>query len=147
MSHRILVIDDEEEIRDAVSRRLRKEGFDVTEAGSQAAAIQEINAAEPPYEIVVTDMVMENPNSGVQTLISALQRDIFCEVIILTAYGNVSNAVESMRRGAFDYLEKNDPNVDVYEQLVEKVNRAVERRRNSAAAIQRLTRTLQEVGD
>jgi len=147
VKHRVLVIDDEEDSRDAVSRRLKADGFEVEEAASPAEAVAKINAASPAYEVIVTDMVMESPDSGVQTLIAALQRDIFCEVIVLTAYGNVGNAVDSMRRGAFDYLQKNDPHQDVYEQLVERVHSAFQRRRSSTEAVRRLTRTLQETED
>jgi len=135
--YRILIIDDEEAIREAVARRLRREGYSVDLAGSQAEGIAAIRAVEQPYDLILTDMVMEDPASGVQTLEAALSRDIFSEVIVLTAYGNVGNAVECMRRGAFDYVEKNIPGVDVYELLILKINQAMERRRNSLNAIRR----------
>jgi DNA-binding NtrC family response regulator len=134
---RILVIDDEEDVRSAIERRLRREGYHVEQAGSQEEGIAAINAAEPPYDLVVTDMVMEDPESGVKTLEAALGRDIFSEVIVLTAYGNVANAVECIRRGAFDYIEKNIPGVDVFELLVLKINQALDRRRTSLQALRR----------
>lgn len=137
MIYRALVIDDEEEVRDAVVRRLNREGYEVEQAESQADGISKIHAAEPPYDLILTDMVMEDPESGVKTLEAALSRDIFSEVIVLTAYGNVGNAVECMRRGAFDYVEKNIPGVDVYELLILKINQAMERRRMSMGAIRR----------
>jgi DNA-binding NtrC family response regulator len=135
--YRVLVIDDEAEVRDAIQRRLEREGYRVDQAESQAAGIAKIEAAEPPYDLILTDMVMEDPTSGVKTLEAALSRDIFSEVIVLTAYGNVGNAVESMRRGAFDYIEKNIPGVDVYELLILKINQAMERRRMSLGALRR----------
>lgn len=135
--YRVLVIDDEAEVRDAIQRRLEREGYRVDQAESQAAGIAKIESAEPPYDLILTDMVMEDPTSGVKTLEAALSRDIFSEVIVLTAYGNVGNAVESMRRGAFDYIEKNIPGVDVYELLILKINQAMERRRMSLGALRR----------
>jgi DNA-binding NtrC family response regulator len=135
--YRILVVDDEDEIRDAVTRRLDREGYLVEQAGSQEEAVQAITAADPPYDLILTDMVMEDPDAGVKTLEAALSRDIFSEVIVLTAYGNVGNAVECMRRGAFDYVEKNIPGVDVYELLIMKINQAMERRRLSLMALRR----------
>jgi DNA-binding NtrC family response regulator len=135
--YRILIIDDEEDVRDAVSRRLEREGYSVEQAASQGEGIEKINEAQPPYDLILTDMVMEDPESGVKTLEAALSRDIFSEVIVLTAYGNVGNAVECMRRGAFDYIEKNIPGVDVYELLIIKINQAMERRRNSLQALRR----------
>ena len=65
-------------------------------------------------------------------------RDVFTEVIVLTAYGNVANAVECMKRGAFDYVEKNMPGVDVFELLCLKVAQAVERRRGAVDTVRRL---------
>ena len=135
--YRILVIDDEEEVRDAVARRLRREGYEVNLAGGQEEGIAAIKSAEPPYDLILTDMVMEDPESGVKTLEATLGRDIFSEVIVLTAYGNVGNAVECMRRGAFDYVEKNIPGVDVYEILILKINQAMDRRRTSLQALRR----------
>jgi len=63
---------------------------------------------------------------------------VFTEVVVLTAYGNVANAVECMKRGAFDYVEKNMPGVDVYELLCLKIQQAVERRRSAVSTVRRL---------
>jgi DNA-binding NtrC family response regulator len=134
---RILVIDDEEEVRSATVRRLQREGFELDQAASEAEGVEKINAAHPAYDLVVTDMSMEDPESGIKTLEAALTRDVFSEVIVLTAYGNIGNAVECMRRGAFDYVEKNIPGVDVFELLVMKINQALERRRMSVQALRR----------
>ncbi len=135
--YRVLVIDDEEEVRDAITRRLEREGYHVEQAGSQADGIEAIHQANPPFDLILTDMVMEDPQSGVKTLEAAMSRDIFSEVIVLTAYGNVANAVECMRRGAFDYVEKNIPGVDVFELLILKINQAMERRRLSLQSLRR----------
>lgn len=134
---RVLVVDDEDEVREAIARRLRREGYEVDEAGSLAAAVAALETASPSYDLVLTDMVMEDPQAGVRTLEAALGRDIFTEVIVLTAYGNVANAVECMRRGAFDYVEKNIPGVDVYELMALKARQALERRRNSLQTLRR----------
>jgi len=134
----ILVVDDEEEVCAALKRRLQREGYEVTTAGNAAEAIGAIAARPHGFDVVVTDMSMESPDSGLQVLSHAISRDLFTEVIVLTAYGNVSNAVESMRRGAFDYLEKNVPGVDTYEVLVMKVEQAMERRRAAVRTVRRL---------
>ena len=137
---RILLVDDEEAVRNAVARRLKRNGYDITKKASQAEGIEEVNSVETPYDIVVTDMVMETPDSGLEVLKAALTRDVFTEVIVLTAYGNVANAVECMRRGAFDYVEKNLPGVDVFELLDAKVKQAMERRQSSVSGIRRIDR-------
>src|SRR5438270_10630035 len=114
---RILVVDDEDEVRSALKRRLEREGYEVVTAASAEEANGTIQAMSPTFDVVVTDMSMEETDSGLEVLRDAVAHDIFTEVIVLTAYGNVANAVESMRRGAFDYLEKNITGVDVYELL------------------------------
>jgi len=134
---RILVVDDEETVRSAVRRRLERDGHTVDEAESEADAAEKIQASEPSYDVVVTDMVMNSEQGGVEVLKSAVGRDIFTEVIVLTAYGNVANAVECMKLGAFDYVEKNIPGVDVYDLLAMKVAQALERRRTALATLRR----------
>lgn len=135
--YRLLVVDDEDEVREAVTRRMRRDGYEVDQASCLQAALDAISQANPSYDLVLTDMVMDDPASGVRTLEAALSRDIFTEVIVLTAYGNVNNAVDCMRRGAFDYVEKNIPGVDVYELIAIKVKQALERRRNALTNIRR----------
>ena len=136
--HRILVIDDEEAVRSAVKRRLGREGYSVESADCQAAGIEAIKSSSPPFDVVVTDMVMESQTSGLEVLQTALTTDVFSEVIVLTAYGNVANAVECMKHGAFDYVEKNIPGVDVFELLAYKVEQALERRRTSVATLRKI---------
>ncbi len=135
---RIIVIDDEEAVRSVVKRRLERDGYTVETADSQTAGIEAIKSKKPPFDIVVTDMVMELPNSGLEVLQAALGTDVFTEVIVLTAYGNVGNAVECMKRGAFDYVEKNIPGVDVFEILSLKITQALERRKMSLASLRRI---------
>ena len=135
---RILVVDDEDEVRHALKRRLEREGYNVTPAASAAEAQEIVQSQSPTFDVVVTDMSMEETNSGLAVLQDAIAHDIFTEVIVLTAYGNVANAVESMRRGAFDYLEKNVPGVDVFELLTLKVGQAMERRRSAVSTVRRL---------
>lgn len=135
---KILVVDDEEDVRHSIERRLKREGHDVQIAGSQADGEQVVGAQEVPFDVVLTDMLMESPSSGVEVLKAALARDVFTEVVVLTAYGNVSNAVECMKMGAFDYVEKNIPGVDVYELICIKIEQAMERRRSSMSTLRRL---------
>ena len=135
---RILVVDDEEDVRAALKRRLEREGHAITTAASAGEAAEIIQVEGHDFDLVITDMSMEETNSGLTVLQDAVSQDIFTEVIVLTAYGNVANAVESMRRGAFDYLEKNVPGVDVYELLVIKATQALERRQSSVSTIRRL---------
>jgi DNA-binding NtrC family response regulator len=135
---KLLVVDDEDDVRLSLERRLTREGHSVESAGSQAAAIEVIEKTDIPFDVVLTDMLMESPNSGVEVLKATLARDVFTEVVILTAYGNVANAVECMKMGAFDYVEKNIPGVDVYELICIKIEQALDRRRSSLSTVRKL---------
>lgn len=132
----VLVVDDEEDVRKAVKRRLERQGFAVTLAESAEEGIERIATNDQPFDAIVTDMSMEDPEAGIQILQAAFGRDVFAEVIVMTAYGNVKNAVECMKRGAYDYIEKNVPGVDVYELLTIKVQQAIDRRRQSVNTVQ-----------
>jgi DNA-binding NtrC family response regulator len=132
---RVLVIDDEESVLRAVTRRLQRAGHGVETAGSAAEGIQKIHSAEPAFDVIVTDMSMDTADSGLQVLHAATTRDMFSEVIVMTAYGNVANAVECMRRGAFDYIEKNRPDVDAFEVIADKVDQALVRRRHDIRTV------------
>lgn len=132
---RILVIDDEEDVLKAVSRRLTREGHIVETENSSREGIKRITTEERPFDAIITDMSMEDPDSGLEVLQAAFSRDLFAEVIVMTAYGNVANAVECMRRGAYDYIEKNAPGVDAYEMLAIKVDHALERRRRDVQTV------------
>ena len=130
----------------ALARRLQREGFTVEMAGGEAEGLTALKEADRPFDIVITDMNMSDPNSGVRILEGAVGRDVFTEVIVLTAYGNVANAVETMKRGAFDYVEKNLPGVDVFELIVLKVEQAAQRRRQSMQTVRRLEDFQKQIG-
>jgi DNA-binding NtrC family response regulator len=83
-------------------------------------------------------MSIEDEHSGVQMLTAARERDAHTAVIVLTAYGNVKNAVECMQAGAYDNGEKNIPGVDVFELICIKIEQAMERRRASLSTLRRL---------
>lgn len=136
----ILVIDDEQAVRDAIARRLAREEHRVEVAATEADGIVMLRESASPFDVVITDMLMESPGSGVNVLREALMRDVFTEVIVLTAYGSVKNAVECLKMGAFDYVEKNIPEVDVLELLCIKVQQAIERRAAAIGTVRKLER-------
>lgn len=146
---RVLVIDDEEGVLNSIRRRLERGGYAVETANSAAEGIATLTNSERPFDVIVTDMSMDQPNSGLDVLNAAFARDLFAEVIVMTAYGNVGNAVECMRRGAFDYIEKNSPGVDAYEILAMKIDQAMDRRRRDVRTVElweRAARSKERVG-
>ncbi len=134
--NRVLVVDDEEGVLNAIRRRLERSGYTVETATNSTEAIAKIQETQVPFDVIVTDMSMDSADAGLQVLHSSFSRDLFAEVIVMTAYGNVANAVECMRRGAFDYIEKNVPGVDAFELLTNKIGEAMQRRRRDVRTIE-----------
>ena len=103
MVQRILVVDDEQIIRESLSFILKKEGYSVEEAGNgkDALAKHELNA----FDIIITDIEMPEMK-GVELLKQIRQRTPQTLVVIITAFGSVETAVQALREGAADYILK-----------------------------------------
>jgi two-component system response regulator PilR (NtrC family) len=103
MAQRILVVDDEQIIRESLSFILKKEGYSVEEAGNgkDALAKHESNA----FDIIITDIEMPEMK-GVDLLKQIRQRTPQTLVVIITAFGSVETAVQALREGAADYILK-----------------------------------------
>lgn len=122
---RVLVVDDKPNMRRLCERILDKE-FLVVTAEDGTDALERI--ATDAFDVVVTDVRMPGA-SGFEVLRAARQSARSPEVVLLTAYGNVEDAVAAMKDGAFDYLQKPfDPDA-----LSQVVRQAAERRRVRAA--------------
>jgi DNA-binding NtrC family response regulator len=122
MKEKILVVDDERRIRLILRRLLQKRGYEVDAAESGERAL-ELSADSPP-DLVLLDLKM--PGIGGLETLKALQNRCFPgKVVILTAFGTISSAVEAMRLGAYDYITK--PFVN--EELMMAVERALDHQR------------------
>jgi two-component system response regulator HydG len=117
-----LVVDDQRNMRTTLAMMLRGAGYDVDEAEDGAQG-REAGAAEA-YDLVITDLRMGEPD-GLQVLKAVKEAQPKSEVIVMTAYGTIESAVEAIRLGAFDYLQKpfNE------QELLMKVFKALESRR------------------
>ena len=100
---RILVVDDEPDVREICSRGLRQMGYDVTKAASGQEAVA--MAKQEPFDILLVDIMMPGMD-GLQTFqaVKSLQPDIMG--VIMTAYASVSNAVEAVNLGLSGFLLK-----------------------------------------
>jgi two-component system response regulator HydG len=122
---RILVVEDNDTLRRGVARALRDAWGDVDEVASGDVAIDRIGDPRvPAYDVVVTDLRLPGAD-GRAVLRAAGERDPRTAVLLMTAYGSIETAVEAMRCGAFDFVEKP---LDL-EQLELRVGRAVAHRR------------------
>ena len=106
---RILVVDDEESIRDLLRLVLSGQGYSVVTASGGEEAIEYLEAQ--PFDLVITDLVMPTVN-GVEVLRAAKRIDPNFPVIVITGYPSVETVTELVRLGAGDYLTK-PFNVDV----------------------------------
>ncbi len=99
----VLLVDDEREFLDVMSKRLRKRGVSLEGVTSGGEAVRKV--AEEPIDVVVLDMRMPDMD-GLTVLRAIKQSRPEVEVIMLTGHANVEAAVEGMQLGAFDYLMK-----------------------------------------
>ena len=100
---KILVIDDEQNIRKMLIRVLSPEGFIVKEADNGLEALKRLQ--EENYSLVLLDLKMPGLN-GIETLKKIRENDLNLPVIMMSAYGSIHEAVEAMKLGALDYLIK-----------------------------------------
>ncbi|MBW2268169.1 MAG: sigma-54-dependent Fis family transcriptional regulator [Deltaproteobacteria bacterium] len=121
---RLLVVEDNDTLRRGVKRALRESFHSVDDAASGDEALGRIQSSAHPYDVVVTDLRLPGAD-GVAVLRAALERDPRTRVLLMTAYGTIDTAVEAMRAGAFDFVQKP---LDL-EQIELRVERAVEHRR------------------
>ncbi|MBI5281332.1 MAG: sigma-54-dependent Fis family transcriptional regulator [Candidatus Solibacter usitatus] len=100
---RILVIDDEADIREGLETLLQIEGFSVQTAENAAEGLKRFEAGI--YDLVLLDLMMPD-RSGLEVLDDIRQRDRETPVFLITAYGSVEVAVEALKSGANDYFSK-----------------------------------------
>ena len=125
---RILIVEDQENARSMLSEMLRSEGYDVDQAadGETACSLVQKDRA---YDLVITDLRMGDVG-GLEVLRRTREASPLTAVIVMTAFGTIEDAVEAMRFGAQDFVQK----PFVQEELMTKVARVARARRTSADA-------------
>ena len=99
----VLVVDDEEDLRDLIEMTLLKMGLEVDTADGVNAAKKKLDAQ--PYALVLTDMRMPD-GSGLEVVEYLQEKNLDIPIAIITAYGNADQAVMALKAGAFDYIQK-----------------------------------------
>ncbi|HYX42158.1 MAG TPA: sigma-54 dependent transcriptional regulator, partial [Pyrinomonadaceae bacterium] len=99
----ILLVEDKESLRRVLRLTLEHAGYSVTEAADARAAMMEV--ARAPYRLVLTDLRMPH-GSGLDVLRAARTADADVPVVVMTAYGSIDEAVQAMKEGAHDFLQK-----------------------------------------
>ncbi len=103
MPYRILVVDDETAIREAIRMTLEYEGYRVDEARSGQEGIDK--ATKVPYDAILLDIKMPVLD-GIEVLENLKQQRVVTPVVMVSGHGDIQTAVECTKRGAFDFLEK-----------------------------------------
>jgi len=134
----ILIVDDEEGIREFLADALASDDHEVTRASDGIEALARVHARA--FDLMITDLRMPGALDGVDVLRRVKSEQPEMEVIVLTAHATVDSAVEAMKLGAYDYLQKP---IESPAELRHLVARALERRRLVAKdAVQREIRRI-----
>lgn len=107
MAYQILLIDDEEKLRNLLAKIITLEGFEVIQAGDCKTALKKMEQYSP--DVVICDVKLPD-GSGVELARTIKESHPASEIILLTAYGNIPDSVQAMKNGAFDYITKGDDN-------------------------------------
>jgi two-component system response regulator PilR (NtrC family) len=121
---RILIVDDEEVLRDVLDAVLRREGFEILAAASGEEALSVLDSEE--IDLVILDVMLPGI-SGIDTLRAIRISNPDLPVIVITAFSSIDGAIDAMKQGAFHYIPKPFKN----EEVVLTVNKALEQRRLS----------------
>ena len=119
---KILIVDDEVQIRTLLARMMELEGYDVCQAGDCRAALKQLELQNP--DVVLCDVFLPDGN-GVDLVLAIKKAAPNVEVILLTAHGNIPDGVQAIKNGAFDYITKGDDN----NKIIPLISRAVEKAR------------------
>jgi DNA-binding NtrC family response regulator len=116
----VLIIDDEEKLRNLFGRIIKSEGFEVFEAPDCKSGLNRLEHNN--IDVVFCDVKLPDGN-GVEFSKKIKDKYPLVEIILLTAYGNIPDGVQAIKNGAFDYITKGDDN----EKIIPLLYRAIEK--------------------
>jgi DNA-binding NtrC family response regulator len=103
---RILLVDDDGDLRLTLCEYLQSRNFTVSSARNGTDAIQLLESGKHKFDIVFTDLIMPPGPDGLEVLKVARLHHPCTYIVVMTGYSSIETAIESIRRGAFDYLTK-----------------------------------------
>src|SRR5687767_9205128 len=115
---RILIVDDEEDIRESLETLLTIEGYSVDMAVNGTTGLERM--AQSSYDLVLLDLMMPD-KSGMEVLAEVRQRDRETPIFLITAYGSIDVAIKALKAGANDYFSKPWDN----EKLIIEIDRQI----------------------
>ncbi len=120
MSKTVLIIDDEEKLRQLLARILQLEGYHLFQAPNLKLGLQQLQQQD--VDVIICDVKLPDAD-GVEAVGKLREKAPHAEIILLTAYGNIPDGVKAIKNGAFDYITKGDDN----DKIIPLVARATER--------------------
>lgn len=121
---KILIIDDENQLRGLLGRIIGLEGYEVIQADSCKSGLKQLEQTDP--DVVICDVRLPD-GSGVDLVTEMKRLKPMTEIVLLTAHGNIQDGVQAIKNGAFDYITKGDDNnkiIPLLSRAVEKVEMA-----------------------
>ena len=134
---KILIIDDEVQIRNLLARMLELEGYEVCQAGDCKTALKQLELQSP--DVALCDVFLPDGN-GVDLVLNIKKAAPNVEVILLTAHGNIPDGVQAIKNGAFDYITKGDDNnkiIPLVAKAMEKASAAYQQQKKEATSVGR----------
>lgn len=128
--YKILIVDDEEDIVEALKKHLKLEGYTVDTANSAAEAFEKVK--NDKYHIVLTDIVMPDMD-GIELLRKIKSYDALTQVIMMTGYSTMDKTLSSLEFGANDYILKPFKSVEYVIEIIEYSIKKLERWRECIA--------------
>jgi two-component system NtrC family response regulator len=117
---RLLIIDDEERLRNLLARILQLEGYEVIAAANGKEGLRKLQ--QEPFHVVLSDVKLPDSN-GIELTQQIKNNWPATEVIVLTAFGTINDGVKAIKAGAFDYITKGDDN----EKIIPLVSKAMDK--------------------
>nr|WP_320037976.1 sigma-54 dependent transcriptional regulator [uncultured Bacteroides sp.] len=118
--NKVLIIDDEVQIRKLLARMMELEGYEVCQATDCRSGLKQIEVSSP--EVVLCDVRLPDGN-GVDLVLKIKKQFPQTEVVLLTAHGNIPDGVQAIKNGAYDYITKGDDN----NKIIPLISRAMEK--------------------
>ena len=130
--NKVLIIDDEDQLRGLLSRIIGLEGYEVFQADSCKNGLKQLALHDP--DVVLCDVRLPDGN-GVELIAEIKRVKPLAEVIMLTAHGNIPDGVQAIKNGAFDYLTKGDDNNRIIPLISRAMDQVAKAKQESQAEI------------
>ncbi|MGE8242445.1 MAG: response regulator, partial [Sphingobacterium sp.] len=119
---KVLIIDDEDKLRNLLSKIISFEGFEVFQASSIKSGLKQLELED--IDVIICDVKLPDGN-GVETAKIIKSKYPAVEIILLTAFGNIPDSVDAIKNGAFDYITKGNDNARIIPLLYKAGEKAV----------------------